>query len=152
MCRLTRKLADITNDNDENNSSCRPKRQRVRHKSPLASAETDDEDMHTNPTNRADEQFACQAGHKFFLLCAPWIRSGDNLFDLDIDEDYDAVDRFTDDKNKAQGQLKEIIQLLQGKFLVQSLRQKWFRRQVSNVSALRSGSSNRNGTENRTGL
>ena len=100
--RLTRKLADITNDNDGNNSSSRAKRQRVRHESPPA--DTDDKDMHTNGS-RAGERFVYQAGHKFFPLCAPWIRSGDNLFDLDVDEDYDVADRFKDDENKAQGQL-----------------------------------------------
>jgi len=130
---LARKLADITNDNDGNNASshAQAKRQRVHHGSPLASADTvtDDEDMDTG--TRASEQFVYHAGHKFFLLCSPWIRSGDNLFDLDVDEDYDAADRFKDDQNKAQGQLREIIDLLQEKFQVQSLRKRWLRRQVS---------------------
>ena len=129
--RLTRKLADITNDNDGNNSSthARAKRQRVHHDSP--SADTDDEDMDTG--TRASEQFVYQAGHKFFLLCAPWIRSGDNLFDLDVDEDYDAADRFKDDQNKDQGQLREIVDLLQEKFQVHSLSKRWLRRQVSYI-------------------
>jgi hypothetical protein len=129
--RLARKLADITNDNDGNNTvtstHAQAKRQRVHHSSP--SADTDDEDMDTG--TRASEQFVYHAGHKFFLLCAPWIRSGDNLFDLDVDEDYDAADRFKDDQNKAQGQLREIVDLLQEKFQVQSLRKRWLRRQVS---------------------
>lgn len=131
MKRLARKLADITNDNDGNNTvtstHAQAKRQRVHHSSP--SADTDDEDMDTG--TRASEQFVYHAGHKFFLLCAPWIRSGDNLFDLDVDEDYDAADRFKDDQNKAQGQLREIVDLLQEKFQVQSLRKRWLRRQVS---------------------
>ena len=128
MKRLARKLADITNNNDGNNTSthAQAKHQRVHHSSP--SADTDDEDMDTG--TRASEQFVYHAGHKFFLLCAPWIHSGDNLFDLDVDEDYNAADRFKDDQNKAQGQLREIVDLLQEKFQVQSLRKRWLRRQV----------------------
>ena len=114
MSRLTRKLADISNDN-----ASRAKRQRV-----STSADT-----HTG--NRASEQFVYQAGQKFFLLCAPWIRSGDSLFDLDVDENYDAADRFENNKNMAQGQLRDIINLLQEKFQAQSLRRRWIRRQVS---------------------
>jgi hypothetical protein len=129
--RLTRKLADITNDNDGNDSASHAKRRRV---SP--SADTDDELEDTHTGNRASEQFVYQAGHKFFLLCAPWIRSGDNLFDLYVHEDYDAADRFKNDKNKAQGQLRDIINLLQEKFQAQSLRQRWLRRQVSYVHIL----------------
>lgn len=87
-------------------------------------------------SNRASEQFVYQAGHKFFLICAPWIRSGDNLFDLDVDEDYVAADRFEDDKNKEQGQLRDIIDLIQEKFQVQALRRRWFRRQVGYVHIL----------------
>ena len=133
MHRLTHKLADITNDNDGNNSSshARAKRQRVHHDSP--SADTDDEDM--DSSTRASEQFVYHAGHKFFLLCAPWIRSGDNIFDLDVDEDYDAADRFKDNRNKAQGQLREIVDLLQEKFQVQSLRKRWLRQQVSYITS-----------------
>ena len=103
VSRLTRKLADITNDNDNNDSASRDKRQRV---SPST-------DTHTG--NRASEQFVYQAGQKFFFFCAPWIRSGDSLFDLDVDENYDAADRFQNNKNMAQGQLRDIINLLQEK-------------------------------------
>ena len=128
---LTRKLADITNDNDGNNSSthAQAKRQRVHHDSP--SADTDDKDMDTG--THASEQFVYQARHKFFLLCALWIHSGDNLFDLDVDEDYDAADRFKDDQNKDQGQLREIVDLLQEKFQVHSLSKRWLRWQVSYI-------------------
>jgi hypothetical protein len=58
------------------------------------------------------------------------------LFDLDVDEDYVAADRFEDDKTRAQGQLRDIIDLIQEKFQVQALRQRWFRRQVGYVHIL----------------
>ena len=130
--RLSRKFADITNDEDDS-SSHRPKRRRTRHESPPANS---DEEIESSTRIASDERFVYQAGHKFFLLCAPWIRSGDDLFDTDIDEDYNAVERFENDENKMQGQLKEIFDLLQEKFQQQALRQRWLRRQVSFIDIL----------------
>ncbi|KAF8798514.1 hypothetical protein BYT27DRAFT_7320401 [Phlegmacium glaucopus] len=129
--RLSCKLADITNnDNDNDNSSHRPKRRRTRHESPPAVS--DEEDAATG--SRANEHFVYQAGHKFSLLYAPWIRSGDDLFDTDVDEHYNAAERFENDKNKSQGQLKEILDLLQVRFQQpeQALHQRWLRRQFLN--------------------
>jgi hypothetical protein len=120
--RLNRKFADITNDKDDD-SNHRPKRRRTRHDSPPAGS--DEEGIDTS--NRADEHFVYQTGHKFFLLCAPWIRSGDDLFDTNVDEHYDATERFENDKNKSQGQLKDILDLLQVKFQQQALYQRWLR-------------------------
>jgi hypothetical protein len=131
---LTRKLADTTNDNntnDNNDNFRQPKRRRVRHKSP--SVDTDDADTHIN---RTEEQFVYQAGHKFFLLHAPWIRSGDSLFETGIDRNYNVAERFENDKSRDQGQLKEIIDLLQEKFQAQSLHQRWLRWQVSSIHVL----------------
>jgi hypothetical protein len=124
--RLSRKLADITNDEDDD-SNHRPKRRRTCHDSPPVGS--DEEGVDTS--NRADEHFVYQTGHKFFLLCAPWVRSGDDLFDTTVDEHYDATERFENDKNKSQGQLKDILDLLQVKFQRQALNQRWLRRQVS---------------------
>lgn len=127
MKLLNRKLADVTNDDDD--SDRRPKRRRIHHDSPPAGS--DEEDIDTS--NHANEHFVYQAGHKFFLLYAPWLRSGDDLFDTSVDERYDAAERFENDKNKSQGQLKEILSLLQAKFQQQALRQRWLRRQVSSL-------------------
>lgn len=130
--RLSRKLADITNDDDadDNDSSGHgSKRRRVHHKSP--SAGSDESDDGTETINRTDEHFVFQAGHKFFLLYAPWIRSGDGLFETKIDQHYNPSERFENDENKLQGQLKEILDLLQVKFQPQALHQRWLRRQVS---------------------
>lgn len=123
---LNRKLADITNDDDD--SSHRPKRRKTRQISPPAGS---DEEDTTDTSNRANEHFVYQAGHKFFLIYAPWLRSGDDLFDIDVNMRYNSAERFENDKNKSQGQLQEIINLLQAKFQSQALRQKWLRRQVS---------------------
>ena len=74
-----------------------------------------DEEIEISHRTVTDEHFVYQAGHKFFLIRAPWIRSGDHLFDTDIDEDYDVAERFENDK-KAQGQIHEILDLLREKF------------------------------------
>ncbi|KJA15886.1 hypothetical protein HYPSUDRAFT_71753 [Hypholoma sublateritium FD-334 SS-4] len=124
---LNRKLADITNDDDD--SSHRPKRRKTRQISPPAGS---DEEDTTDTSNRANEHFVYQAGHKFFLIYAPWLRSGDDLFDIDVNMRYNSAERFENDKNKSQGQLQEIINLLQAKFQSQALRQKWLRRQFIN--------------------
>ncbi|KIM43463.1 hypothetical protein M413DRAFT_25826 [Hebeloma cylindrosporum] len=56
---------------------------KTRHESPPANS---DEDIESSTHIASDERFVYQAGHNFFLLCAPWIRSGDDLFDTDVDE------------------------------------------------------------------
>ena len=134
--RLSRKFGDITNDNDNSNSAMTrhgPKRQRTRHESPPGNS---DEETDTNNPTASDERFVYQAGHKFFLLRAPWIRSGDDIFDIDIDEGYHAAERFENDKSKSQGQLKEIFDLLQERFQQHALHQRWLRRQVSVIHIL----------------
>jgi hypothetical protein len=132
--RFSRKFADITNNDDDDSSHRdRTKRRRTRHESPPADS---DEEIDSSRRTAGDERFVFQAGHKFFLLHAPWIRSGDDLFDNDIDEHYNAVERFENDENKVQGQLKEILTLLQEKFQQQALRQRWLRRQVSFINIL----------------
>lgn len=136
--RLSRRFADITNDSDNDDGTVTrhahhgPKRRRTRHES--LPEHSDEETDGNNPT-ASDERFVYQAGHKFFLLHAPWIHSGDDIFDIDIDEGYDAVERFENDKSKSQGQLKEIFDLLQEKFQ-HALRQRWLRRQVSSIHIL----------------
>ena len=95
-----------------------------------------DEEIDTSNRTVADEHFVYQAGHKFFLICAPWIRSGDDLFLTEIDEHYDAAERFENEKKKDQGQIHEILNLLQEKFEQDALRQRWLRRQVRSVRTL----------------
>jgi hypothetical protein len=128
--RLSRKLGDITNNDNHDSSGNRSKRRKIRNKSPSPISSSDERD---ETINGADEHFVFQAGHKFFLLHAPWIRSGDGLFETSIDEDYVTAERFENDDNKSQGQLKEILDLLKVKFQPQDLRQRWLRRQVSHI-------------------
>lgn len=126
---LSRKLADITNndDDDDDGSGRGNKRRRARRDS---SMDPDGSDNEKETINRADEHFVFQAGHKFFLLYGPWIRSGDGLFETIIDRSYNPSERFENDQNKSQGQLKEILDLLQVKFQPH-MHQRWLRRQAS---------------------
>lgn len=136
--RLSRRLVDVTNDDgdegDDGSNSNRNKRQRTCYHDKSAPAGSDEEEEDTS--SRADEHFIYQAGHKFFLIYAPWIRSADEIFDTEVDEQYDAAERFENDKNKLQGQLREILDLLQVKFQQQALRQRWLRRQASFIHIL----------------
>jgi len=110
--RLSRKFVDITNDEDDN-SSHQPKRRQTRHESPPVDS---DEEIEASHHTVADERFVYQAGHKFFVICAPSTHSGADLFDTDIDEDYDAAERFENDKKKAQGQIHENLDILRENF------------------------------------
>jgi hypothetical protein len=127
---LSRRLGNITNDNDNHSSDSQSKHQRTHTKSP--SPESDEpKDMET--INCADEHFVFQAGHKFFLVHAPWICSGDDLFETSINEQYVMAERFENDNNKLQGQLKEILDLFKVKFQLQALCQRWLRREISYI-------------------
>ena len=139
MKRLNRKLADITDNNCDRLTS---KRRRTHHnsvsESALNSDEARDNDMYTTSGNvahtiSADENFVHQAGHKFFLLHAPWIYSGDDIFDHEMDERYNPAERFENDWGKLQGELAEIYDLLGTRFQQETLHQRWFQRQVSFV-------------------
>ena len=125
VSRLNRRLADVTNDGDD--FAHMPKGQRTVHHP--VNASLDEEDANVTAT-RAHEHFVYQAGHKFFLLYAPWLRGGEDIFEIDIDEGYNAAERFENDDNKAQGQLQEILGLLCPKFEQQTLSQRWIRQQV----------------------
>lgn len=131
MNQLSRKFADIADDhNNDSNHQTKRRRTRTRHESPPANS-----DEETSGSNRtvANERFVYQAGHKFFLLHSPWVYSGEDIFDTDVDEHYDPTERFENDKNKMQGQLKEILGVLQEKFQQEALSQRWLQRQVSSV-------------------
>lgn len=123
--RLNRRLVDVTNDGDD--STHMPKRRRTFHHPVHASS---DEEDATVTVNRTHEHFVYQAGHKFFLLYAPWMHGGDDIFEVNVDECYNAAERFENDENKVQGQLQEILSLLCPKFDQQTLNQRWLRRQV----------------------
>ena len=85
--RLNRRLADVTNDGDD--SARMPKRRRTIHHP--VDASSDEEDAIVTVT-RAQEHFVYQAGHKFFLLYAPWLHGGEDIFEVHIDKQYNAAE------------------------------------------------------------
>jgi len=122
---LRRKLVDVTND-EEDTEPRKTKRPRIRRR--LSSSDSDEEDPEQG--SQTDDTFVFQAGHKFFLIHGPWVHLGEKLLETDVDEAYNTSERFETDESKAQGQLQEILALLQGKFEPQVLQQRWLRRSV----------------------
>ena len=142
--RLSRKLADITDNNFESSrSGDRLKRRRTYGDSEPQPPNSDEEDVDTISNDHvpahtvsADDNFVYQAGHKFVLVHAPWVYSGDEVFDIKVDEHYNPAERFENDKNKLQGERKVIQDLLQVRISPQALHQRWLRRQVSFIYIL----------------
>jgi hypothetical protein len=52
-----------------------------------------------NNEDEDNSNFAYQAGCEFFFVHGPWIRSGDGLFDTDINNHYNAVERLENEEN-----------------------------------------------------
>jgi len=122
---LRRKLGDVA-DNDKEDTLHKSKRPRIRSRLSPTGSDNEDEEL----GSRADDTFVYQAGHKFFLTYGPWIHLGDDIFGIESDKAYDALERFENDENKAQGQLQEIWSLLRGRFEWEVLQQKWVCRAV----------------------
>jgi len=60
-----------------------------------------------------------------------WVRKGADIFKIKFDNTYDATERFENDDNKVQGQLREIVGLLQEQLSQETIfSQKWVRREV----------------------
>ncbi|KAF9034771.1 hypothetical protein BJ165DRAFT_1533821 [Panaeolus papilionaceus] len=129
--RLTRKLDDITNQSD--NSPGPSKRRKVTNRPARSHSNysDDDDDSGDDISSRQskDDQIVEKAGHKFCLIHCLWLHSGDELFDTKLDDDYEPAERFENDHNKVQGQLREVAELLRDRFDVSSLHKRWLRRQ-----------------------
>ena len=122
---LRRKLGDVTNNKED--TPYKSKRSKIHARLPSLGSEDEDD---VERGSRADDTFVYQAGHKFFLIYSPWIHLGEDLFETEFDETYTETERFESDESKAQGQLQEIWNILQGKFEHDVLRQKWAQRAV----------------------
>lgn len=134
---LRRKLGDISNDNDDTNndhgegSVHRSKRQRTRNPTPAGS---DNETVADTNASQADleDEFVNNIGHKFSIIYSLWVHNGADIFKTHLDDAYDtATERFENDDNKIQGQLQEIIGLLEERLHKDTiLHQKWVPREV----------------------
>jgi len=94
---LRRKLANITNQTDEDAEAPPTKRTR-------ANGDLDDS------TN--EETQVVNAGHKFVMVYSLWLRLGEDMFKIDFNPDINDAERFENIENKDQGQLHEIRKVL----------------------------------------
>jgi hypothetical protein len=64
-------------------------------------------------------------------MYAPWVHNGSDIFKYKFNDTYDATERFENDNTKIQGQLQEIVGLLEERLSQDTiLSQKWVRREV----------------------
>ena len=94
---LWRKLADITNQEEDNNSTEAP---------PSKQSWTSDVDRDDEETN------VINAGHRFVMLYSPWLQNGEGTFKVKCNLESEEAERFENAKNKIQGQVREIKMVL----------------------------------------
>ncbi|KJA12957.1 hypothetical protein HYPSUDRAFT_209955 [Hypholoma sublateritium FD-334 SS-4] len=134
---LRRKLEDVERGAPD---TAQPKSKRSRPAHSHDEAESGDDGANADSA----ERFVIQAGHKFCILCGPWVHSAAQLFQLDMDESYAPGVRTENMEMKSQAQLKEIWELLQSRFEFEDLKQTWVARAfMSGVNAQRSNTATR---------
>ena len=92
------KLGDATN-NSEEDTPYKSKQPKIH--ACLPSPGSEDEDVEQGSC--ADDTFAYQAGHEFFLIYGPWIHLGEDMFETEFDKAYTENEQFENDGNKVQG-------------------------------------------------
>ena len=109
----------------------RSKRRRTQRAHNSTVTGSDDETQGSNGQADSEEGFVNNIGHKFFIIYAPWVHNGVDIFKIKFNDTYDATERFENEGNKVQGQLHEIIGLLEEQLSQEViLGQKWVRREV----------------------
>lgn len=134
---LHHKLADISNSNDNNNDNDASPREgstyKLKHQrthNPL-STNSDNKSLDNTSAGQAEDEFVNNTGHKFCILYALWVHMGIDIFKVKLDDTYNLTQRFKNDGNKVQGQLQEIVSLLQEQLNQNDiLHQKWVHREV----------------------
>ena len=131
---LHRNLANVSNDdldnsngNNSHESAHRSKRQRTQVTRNSTPTDLDDETL----DDAHYDEIVSNLGHKFCIIYSLWVHNGGDIFMVKVDDTYDATERFENERNKLQGQLQEIIGLLEERLdpdIV--LHQKWVRREV----------------------
>lgn len=117
---LRRKLADATNEEDDDDDIGLPLSKRSR----VSNAGQDEVD---------EESVAINAGRRFVILFAPWLRRGEETFkikyntELLVDED----ERFENVDNKIQGEIREIKIVLGDSLAREMATQPWIAKAVS---------------------
>lgn len=116
---MRRKLADITNEDETAPARGRKKRK-------ITEGGSEDE---TSEIKRL--------AHKFVNTYAIWLREPSETFKTKVDNDFDPCERFEDDRNKIQGQLLDLIDLLPEKYHGETLGSEWLIHTVRSSSFAR---------------
>ena len=131
---LQRKFDDISNTpqgGGDDSTSPAKKRRRTQ-----ASSEEnlDPDDQPSIEEAEADE--VKRLGRRFVILHGLWLRQKEVIFQVDLDEGYEEIERFKDTNTMVQGQLREIRGLLPEKYHGDAFTKKWLSKSVSNVHFL----------------
>ncbi|KAJ7677290.1 hypothetical protein B0H17DRAFT_1207204 [Mycena rosella] len=160
---LRRVLGDITNREEEDDPAPTSKKNAAqkRHQKPPAkqhhiqedvssdheTGEDAEDDMDGRSEQSATEQSVTEQsatvtslGRRFVLLKGLWIKTA--VFGATLDDDYDPQKRF--DREKVQGQLRDLLDILPDRLKGQIMQEGWFRRAfMAGVNSQRSNTSTR---------
>jgi len=115
---LRRKLTDITNQEEDNDTEEAPPSKRSR----TGDVDRDENDEETQVTS---------AGHRFVMLYSPWLRHGEGTFKVECDPESDEAERFENADNKIQGELREIKIILGDRLSSEMSSEPWIAKAVS---------------------
>lgn len=79
----------------------------------------DEEDDSSDKEEGSKEDLIMQAGHEFVILKGLWLRHGGKTFLMEYDSEWDEKQRFENGANKAQGQLRDIMEVLGTRFMAE---------------------------------
>jgi len=117
---LRRKLADITNQEEDNDNAEAPPSKRSR------TSDVDRDELHN-----AEETHVIDAGHRFVMLYSPWLRNGEGTFKVECDVESEEAERFENAENKIQGQVREIKMVLGAHLSGEMSSEAWIAKAVS---------------------
>ena len=113
---LRRKLADITNQEEDDNGEA------LEAPPPKRSRTSDENDEETQVTS---------AGHRFVILYSLWLRHGEATFKVECDPESDEAERFESTDNKIQGEVREIKIVLGAQLSSEMSSEPWIAKAVS---------------------
>ena len=113
---MRRKLADITNQEEDDNGEA------LEAPPPKRSRTSDENDEETQVTS---------AGHRFVILYSLWLRHGEATFKVECDPESDEAERFESTDNKIQGEVQEINIVLGARLSSEMSSEPWIAKAVS---------------------
>lgn len=113
---LRRKLADISNNNNQADDP----------EAPLSKRSRTDDSGEPDP-----ETQVISTGHQFVILYSPWLRLGEETFKVEYVEESIETERFENSDSKVQGQLREIRKVLGTQLAGEMVSEAWIAKAVS---------------------